>query len=171
MSRDEQLDAQGVESDIDPEIQALEEELRRANDELTAVTDQRDRAGRAALLREEIELARQKKAEAEALAEAEKRYGPIGAKRPKIARVDIDGVGMFIVREPEPIKVKRFYEKVQSDETMSLDETFEVARPYIVYPPKERADQLYGERPLIATPLSNACLKLGGLALKKASGK
>jgi hypothetical protein len=171
MTRDQDLAAPPGDEQ-DPEIKALEEELRKAQDELTATRDERERQGRALQLKDDIESARQKKAEEVAVSEAERTYGPLGAKVPKLARVDVAGVGMFLVRCPDPIKIKKFYERVQqADESMTLDQTFEVARPFIVYPPKERADQLYAERPLIAEPLAQACLRLGGLKLNKAAGK
>lgn len=160
MSRDEETTA-------DPELLELEAELLAAKDAADAAEDARTRASRMVDLRDQIETAKRKVVEEKALADAIASHGALGVK---IARVDTK-VGMFIVTRPDPIKVKKLYEKAQKDDVQTLDEAWETARPHIIYPDRARAQQLYEESPLIASSVSSGALKLAGLRLEKVGGK
>jgi hypothetical protein len=163
MNRDETS-----EETTDPELLELEAELRAAKDAAEEAEAARTKVSRMVDLRDQIETNKRRAVEETALQAAIEKHGALGVK---IARVDVPKMGMFIVSRPDPIKIKRYYEKVQKDDVLTLDETWETARPYIVFPTRERADQLYAESPLIASSLSNAAMKLAGLRLEAIGGK
>ena len=147
------------------EIAALEQQLAAERDALSEAEVAREKARKASVLKSEIEEARRRRKEEEALAQCEAKYGLLGKSLERVDTID----GMVVVRKPDGIKVRKWQDQYKED--ISADALRQLARPCVVYPELSDFDTLVAERPVVMVAVATAVLKLAGLRLKELGGK
>lgn len=149
----------------DPELAALEAELAAAQAEERAVQEKIARDKRKRELSAEVERTKRAAVEAQALEEAEQKYGPLGTHIRRVDTLD----GMVIVKRPERLLFKRFQEL--DPKQINAAETRKLVRPSVVYPTLECFDVMIEERPGILGECAIAVCELGGMKVREFSGK
>jgi hypothetical protein len=147
------------------EIAELEQQLAAERDALSEAELAREKARKASVLKSEIEEARRRRKEEEALAQCEAKYGLLGKNLERVDTID----GMVVVKKPDGIKVRKWQDQYKED--ITADALRQIARPCVVYPELSDFDALVTERPVVMVSVATAVLKLAGLRLKELSGK
>ena len=109
----------------------------------------------------EVERLELEAANAEAVADAEADHDP------RKIRVVESGLGVVIVRRPNPLLYKRFRDKGEA----KTNELEKLVRGCLLYPTAAGFDRILEEEPGTLDRCATAVIELAGFRLKEASGK
>lgn len=146
------------------EREELEARIKKAEEQLDGLEQQRAEREELAALRRKAEQKELALRDAPHIAKAEEEHGPIGEK---LAVVETD-LGAIVVKRPNHLHYRRF----QNKSSMSTDEVWALVKPCVVYPSIKETEAILEELPGVLMPgLSDAVIGLAGHRTKEVEKK
>lgn len=147
--------------DPDAELRARLAAARAARE---AIDDERAKKEASAALAAEVEEEERKLANAQAVRDAEEKYGPVGKS---IAVVPTDH-GVVIVKKPNHVLFRKWRD---SDDMTSCAKMEEFITPSVVYPSRAQFGTIIQDQPALIDTVCTQVASLAGFRLKGAAGK
>lgn len=149
------------------EQQTIEQRLEAAKARRAAVADAREKKNAAALLEAEVAAEEQAAVDDEALVKLEDEHGPEGQSF-KVIRSDL---GAVAVRRAPAAAFKKFQDLSSRPNAKMHELSDELMRHCLLYPSKERFEEMLRAQPHTLIRCANKVAELAGVRAEEVAGK
>ena len=145
----------------------LEARLAEAQKQREAFRAQHANERRLQELKDSVEAEERALEDEQALHELEQKHGRVGRR---IAYVDTR-LGRIVVKAATGSTVRKFLDENSDPDNLKMENVRDFVRPQLVYPSRDRFDEIAEELPAIIVKLMSKLLELAGATKEDAKGK